>query len=167
MDRRFSRNWRLLEGENVARGCYHFYEVGADPKGQARHFHETIGPLRPHDLSPVVDIETASVPKGQQVDNKTLQKGLKVFLQELEKLTGRTPIIYSGSAFATTHLTDANWEKYPLWVAEYTSRQAPKLPGPWKQKGYAIWQKGHDYQLAKHHLDFDIMQVPLSTLQEQ
>jgi GH25 family lysozyme M1 (1,4-beta-N-acetylmuramidase) len=120
-------------------GAYHFarptLDLGSATR-QADHFLEVIGALTPGDLPPVLDLEqTGHLRPGQVVHWSSM------FLARVKARTGRTPILYTYSAFARDVLEhDAGADvlgAYPLWLARYT-RRTPKPPAPWDR--WAFWQ---------------------------
>src|ERR1700737_3115624 len=66
-DRTFATNWQAMRDAGVIRGAYHFIGLPLDttPRSQwtgdlhrqIDHFLETVGPLAPGDLPPVLDLE--------------------------------------------------------------------------------------------------------------
>lgn len=65
---------------------------------------------------------------------------LKDFLLEVERLTGKVPMIYTSiSKWTAWGSTDAYWLKYPLWVANYNV-SSPAIPKPWTT--WLFWQYG-------------------------
>ena len=62
------------------------------------------------------------------------------WLQEVERLTGRTPIIYTGYYFWRDSVGGpTDFGRYPLWVASWTNAAAPALiPSSWST--WTFWQ---------------------------
>lgn len=133
VDRRFQENWAGAKAAGVLRGAYHFFRPGVDAKDQARHFATTVGELEARDLPPVLDLEVRD-----GVSNETLVKGVHTWLQEVERLTGRRPIIYTGPSFWDTHIAEGGnpppWSQhYSLWIANY------QVPKPFLPAGFLTW----------------------------
>jgi hypothetical protein len=60
------------------------------------------------------------------------------FLDEIERLTGKKPIIYTSPGFWESELGDTSmFAEYPLWVAHYGTT-SPRIPGGWSR--YTFWQ---------------------------
>jgi hypothetical protein len=63
------------------------------------------------------------------------------YLQELidrVKEEGITPMIATSGNTWPAHDSDFfDWEKYPLWIADYSSVENPQVPAPWKQ--WTFW----------------------------
>lgn len=119
----------------ILTGAYHFFRPLANPKKQAEHFFKTVGPYQYQDLPMVLDLETTdNVPKSQILD-LALQ-----FLNHLELLSSRIPIVYTGPYYFDS-IRYASMEKfftrYPLWLAHYGTR-CPLVPEPWT--AWAFWQ---------------------------
>jgi lysozyme len=83
------------------------------------------------DLPPALDIENGGNPQGVGYAAVTS------CLTHIEKLFGRTPMIYSSSAILGG-LARPGWERYPLWLAHYTTEDKISIPKPWTK--WTIWQ---------------------------
>ena len=135
VDTMFTTYWNDLEKENFIKGAYHFYSSDDDPVEQARWF---VGNVKnfSHSLPPVLDIER----KGHKhITPETFEKGVLTCLEEIEKLSGKKPIIYSSPKFADTYLFDKKFENYFLWIADYEVAQ-PQVPNCWNAVGWHFWQ---------------------------
>ncbi len=131
-DPTFKTNWAAAKNAGLVRGAYHFFRANVDGKAQAKHFASVIGTLGKQDLPPVLDLETQD-----GVSDATVISRAKAFLTELESLTGKTPIIYSGYFF-TSLGSPSGFAKYPLWVANW-GVSCPNIPnGGWKK--WTFWQ---------------------------
>ena len=109
-------------------GAYHYYKPTIDPIEQARHFCKHIK----GDLSPVLDIEDP------YIDRIKLIRELGLFLDYVEKETGKIPIIYTGYSYIKDMNLPNYFSRYPLWLAWYTTADRVKAPLPWKNWTY--WQ---------------------------
>lgn len=157
VDPDFKNNMNTIKSKQVLCGAYHFYHTNLDPEQQAIHFWNTIGTFKDEiHLAPVVDIEDGSMPKGTKANATKIQQDLKTFLNKLEQLCGRQPMIYTGYDFGAAYLTDKAFEQYALWLAEYTGANEPKVPATWQGKGYKIWQKKDNYTIHSTQNDFDV-----------
>jgi lysozyme len=130
VDPDYAHNVAAARAAGLVVGTYHFYETDDDPSAQFGNFRQHAD-VKPGDLPPVVDIEVLA--KGSRPD---LADDLKSFLAQLEQAYGVKPILYSGVSFANEYL--AGFSAYPLWVAEYTSASAPKVPTGWAT--WTFWQ---------------------------
>lgn len=137
---------------------------GRSPEEQARRLYADCD--HSTDMPPVLDLEWPPQYEREKGTSKILDKwkhwnidapfiaewGLRC-LAELERLFGRTPIVYTYPHFWKS-LGDAGksleWSKYPLWIANYTHLSEglppvgskPIVPAPWKD--WTIWQFSAD-----------------------
>ncbi len=109
-------------------GLYHFLSVGdVNPLTQARHFVSTIKDITADWL--VCDVEEHS-------DNVSMVVShTREWLQEVESLTQKRPLIYTYLDYANTVLGNSftNW---PLWIAQYGAREPSKTAWP----TWVCWQ---------------------------
>lgn len=160
VDPSFAAHWKALAEKGLVRGAYHFYRADLDPKAQMHGFVQRVGPPGPKDLPVAVDLEAASfaaVPA--HVDPRVVVEGLLDALAALERLGGRTPVVYTNLETGERWLTDARFSRYPLWIADWSSREAPRLPSAWRERGHLIWQRTDRYALPAAGglaLDLDI-----------
>jgi len=145
-DPMFADNMRGAGEAGIVAGTYHFFQPRCDPLAQARHYVATLqelGGSRPT-LPPCIDLETPGLGKSG------LNQAVRVFLDEVFKLTGRTGMLYTSPGFwnsympvpilSSSHLVHSgvDWAaEYPLWLAHYTSGW-PYQVYPWA--GWAFWQ---------------------------
>ncbi len=128
-DPHFKSNWAEAGKRDIQRGAYHFFRSSRDGAIQARHFIETVGPLRHADLPPVLDIET--IHRG--CTNKLLNERALQWLKEVGNHYGRNPIVYTSDSFARDILSDEIKKNYPIWIAHYDT------PLPYFM-GWTYWQ---------------------------
>ena len=136
VDSQFHRNHRLAKRHGIRTGFYHYVTARsvAEARRQARFFARTIEPYR-YDLRPVMDFESFGSLTHAEINRVAL-----TYLQELERLTGYRPVIYSDSSNAENTFTDQRLSDYPLWVAAYgVDRPAT---GQWST--YDGWQFADD-----------------------
>lgn len=156
IDPDFDTNWQIIRNKKCILGAYHFYRTDDDPVKQAQHFLSTIDAKGKTDMVPIVDIEQESIPAGSAIDYPALQKNLLSFLTSVEEKCNCTPMIYTNGGFANEYLLNRTFNKYPLWLAAYTTSPSPPVPYAWRERGYKIWQKRNSYQLDSHVFDFDV-----------
>jgi GH25 family lysozyme M1 (1,4-beta-N-acetylmuramidase) len=134
-DPTFDVNWKGMKDAGIARSAYHFFKPALDGKKQAAWFAGVV--KEPGDLPLVLDIET-----DDGLDKASLLRSTEAFLAELERLTGRKPIIYTGPGFWNSRLAwpapPAWTNDYILWVAHYTQNPQPMVPKGWTT--WTIWQ---------------------------
>lgn len=115
-------------------GSYHYARPASDPRAQAATYAAQIALVPNHSLPPVLDLEVSEGKNPQQLIAWT-----RAFTDELERLTGRTPMIYTYRYFWYDHMANTNqFSEYPLWLAAYQA-QAPAPVGGWSK--LAFWQR--------------------------
>ena len=129
----FKKDWAGTRQAGVLRGSYHFLVPADDPTAQADQFLATTGTLQPDDLPPVLDWETAD----PTVTSEQLVSRAQVWLDRVQKSTGRTPIIYTNPSYWQQLGSPAGFDRYPLFIADYDV-QCPRVPLPWKM--WTFWQ---------------------------
>ncbi|MCV9947789.1 GH25 family lysozyme [Paenibacillus sp. BT-177] len=145
VDPTFTANAKGARAAGVLLGAYHFVDATSvdAAKAEARHFAEVleqVGGGKTLDLPPVMDYEN-----NPSKLSKTLISAVALaFLLELERLTGRKPIIYTGNAFAGNF--NASLGGYPLWIARYSETRVPSDTVTWKR--WDIWQYSDSGKVA-------------------
>lgn len=148
-DGKFSHFWNsigaLPNSKKISRGPYHFLSAlrTSDPELQAERFVAYVnlhGGLKDDDLPPVMDLEWDY--GGGTVDrwsaltpSQIVTKALK-FLQRVEALTGRIPMIYTTKAWWRERgIPDSEFTKfarYKLWIPDYSNatlqNESPRGP---------------------------------------
>lgn len=115
-------------------GTYHYARPAGDARAQAAHYAATLAAAPSHSLPPVLDIEV-----DEGLDPVQLQHWVRDFLAETERLTGRTPMIYTYRYFWREHLADTSaFTDHPLWLAAYQN-EVPETVGGWNQ--LTFWQR--------------------------
>ncbi|MBI2257464.1 MAG: glycoside hydrolase family 25 protein [Flavobacteriia bacterium] len=114
VDREWKKNRVWLLKNNKNHGAYHFFLPDEDPLLQAKHF-LSLWKKQDGDLPPVLDIEI------EAKDLKVLYKNMTVWLNEVEKISGMRPIIYTSLNFYEEkfHSTFMN---YKFWIAAYSRK---------------------------------------------
>ena len=100
-------------------GFYHFFRCNVDAKAQAQYFVNYIQG-KSYDVKLVLDIEST---EGQS--KSTITNMARTFLEEVQRLTGTQPMIYTYTSFANSYL-DSSLACYPKWIAQYS----PLNPNP-------------------------------------
>ncbi len=135
VDQQLEKNIKGAIENSIYWGAYHYFRTHIDPVVQAKIFCGTVGPFI--SLPPVIELEFART-RGERLNYK-----VKLFLDEVESITGRRPIIYTSSGFWRSYMcyekqAHADWAReYPLWAAQYTSLW-PTALYPWA--GWDFWQ---------------------------
>jgi len=133
----FGSDWKQAKDAGIYRGAYHFARPSAgSAAAQARYFVASTGNRLQGvgALPPVLDLESSG---GLGVAK--LRTWTRNWLETVESLTGRTPIIYTGPYFWETAMGNSTgFHAYPLWVAHYGVTQ-PRVPGGWPR--WTFWQR--------------------------
>jgi len=158
------QHWEGAGQEGLYRGPYHFWRYsGGSPKAQAEHFYNTWKKACAEfeneaklELPPVADYEDMYAPK---FDASTRDR-FKDFLDEVERLFGVKPIVYTAKWYTSSWVGDCSFlNEYILWVADYTYNPQGypnRLPA-----GMAYWRfwqysdKGEIAGVAENDEDLD------------
>lgn len=146
IDSKFYQNWLRAHQEGITCGAYHFFRPELSAQKQADHFISIVN-LKSGDLPPVLDIEETN-----GVSKAAIQKGVKDWLDIIERHYGVTPILYTGAVFYKNYL-GKKFDKYPLWVAHYHSGNSPRIGRKWH-----FWQHSEEGNIngVKHKVDFNV-----------
>lgn len=129
----FSREWAAARRAGMITGAYHYADPGGSALEQARRIVSVVGTTREaNNLGIVLDLESTG-----GLGPTRLARWARTFLGEVERLTGRVPILYTGPNFWKTKVRSTSFGAYPLWVAHYTDRTPGPLPG-WDR--WTFWQ---------------------------
>lgn len=154
LDPDFKNNWKAIDEKGFTRGAYHFYHCNDDPIKQATHFVSNVGSFDAEDFPPIVDFEEASV--SSSCARSSITSNLLAFLKAVEQQTGRKPLIYTDNNTGGQYLDNAAFADYALFIADYKRTGPPSLPGVWKNKQWALWQKSESYEVDAIVTDFDM-----------
>jgi lysozyme len=126
-DTRWQENRTTLNNMGIRNGAYHFFDPKSPPRPQVEHFlnhykHRDI------DLPPMLDVET------EGFSDSDLIAKMKIWLTEVERITGLRPIIYTSYHFFETKFKN-DFEKYNFWIASYSRR-----PNSLEDKRVIHWQ---------------------------
>jgi lysozyme len=127
IDTRWEENRRILNNMGIMNGAYHFFDPKSPPRPQVKHF---LGRWKPRDidLPPMIDVET------EGFTDKDLIAKMKIWLTEIERITGRRPIIYTSYHFFETKFKQ-DFENYNFWIASYSRK-----PHSLEDKRVIYWQ---------------------------
>jgi len=143
-DPRFAENWKNAKDVGLIRGAYHYLDWGLSEITQAKKFVDTMGGDW-GEIPPCLDLEMNPLPYGlnaEQVSGKAWN-----FVKEVEKLTGRIPMIYVGYYYWNSWgSNNLGWARYPLWLPWYATEAWIKIctkggtgaPKPWTD--WTFWQ---------------------------
>jgi len=159
-DGRFSFNWKGAHAARLPKGAYHFMSADVDARAQAEHFISQLNKTGlTTDLAPCLDLEwdysrvghaVKRHSNGRPVDQwdnykpEQIVEKAKVWLETVEKATGKTPIIYTNRAWWRSRIGSAGkpLERYLLWIADYghasVRKDDPRAPRGWS---WHLWQQ--------------------------
>jgi lysozyme len=132
-DTKFAQNWPALKTAGLVRGAYQFFRPNQDAGLQAQMVLDKLaaaGGLKPGDLPPVLDLESAGGLTASAVVAKA-----KAWLAKIEAAIGMKPIVYT-AAFMSD-VIGTNFSGYTLWVANYQTT-CPTMPSGWTD--WHFWQ---------------------------
>ncbi|MGC2234758.1 MAG: GH25 family lysozyme [Pyrinomonadaceae bacterium] len=138
-DDKFPEYWEKSKEYGFIRGAYHFYEPNQDPTQQALFFVNSVD-LERTDLPLILDVENPL--NGSISDAKTFIENLKICLEVIAQKTGRKPIIYTWNNFVRTLDMTENFSEYPLWIADYSNKDEPTVPGNWNKWTFRQFSDG-------------------------
>ncbi|MEP7089492.1 MAG: glycoside hydrolase family 25 protein [Nocardioidaceae bacterium] len=138
-------NWVGATRQGIYRSAYHFARpstASGSAAAQARFFVSKVGSFRHRgDLPPVLDLEASG-----GLGSASLRSWVSTWLTTVERITGRTPIIYCSPSFWEDHLGNSTaFHHYPLWVAHY-GVSSPRVPGGWPT--WTFWQRTSSGRVA-------------------
>lgn len=140
----------------IMKGVFHYYRLSSlDANAQFQNFLQSIYYTKQQfEMPPMLDIEPLQAEyegtrKAQLIAQRdTIIKNLKQFLSNLEQQTRKRPIIYTTRSVWNDFLGNpSGFEKYPLWVADYSGSEDPKMPTTWQN--YTIWQYTENGEIAR------------------
>jgi GH25 family lysozyme M1 (1,4-beta-N-acetylmuramidase) len=135
----FAGDWSGIASAGLYRGAYHYARPAlplSTAQAQARYFVSRTGSMGgPLDLPPMFDLEET----GGLSPNDLVAWSL-TWLQEVEALTGRRPVVYTGYFFWKDQLASTTaLSGYRLWLPSYTSKPVPTyVPSAWGT--WTFWQ---------------------------
>lgn len=135
VDKMFLENVKGAKAAGLLIGAYHYLDNSVTAvdaaKAAAKMFCNAIQSAGvKFDLPPVLDYESKS--SGLSAAGTTAVA--KAFLEDIERLTGVMPILYTYPAFIGNF---SGLSKYPLWIARY-STQTPADASGWRR--WEFWQ---------------------------
>jgi lysozyme len=134
VDTKWKRNRKMLTQLGILHGAYHFFDGKSPPKDQVKHFLQHWD-HRDMDLAPMLDVET------EGFSDSDLIAKMKIWLEEVEKLTGHRPIIYCSLNYFETKFK-RHFKDYHFWIAAYS-----QVPESLNDKRVLYWQFSEKGQL--------------------
>lgn len=170
-DPKFKEYFKRLEQLKILRGGYHFFRMmNEDINGQINNFLDSgINYRAKGVLPPVLDIEPSNDEWKNYAEltrNKVaIVRRIKKWLTEVEKKTGKKPIVYTSKQIWDNILkAPAGFSQYPLWLANYNDGiNKPPLPLGWSD--YALWQYTDEGIIGgKSGFDINRLNMPFKDL---
>lgn len=118
-DKCLDQHYNGCKAQGMKVGFYHFFRCDKNATEQARFFMNCIQG-KTYDVKLVLDIES-----NEGKNKATVTAMAREFLQEVQRLTGTEPMIYTYTGFANSYL-DSSLACYPVWIAHYS----PLNPNP-------------------------------------
>lgn len=153
----FVGDFKAIRDAGMVRGAYHYGLPSlpmANAVRDARFFVSRTGSLRETGtLPPVLDMENSG-----GLSPADLKVWTQTWLDTVEGLTGRKPIIYTYPYFWKTAMANTTaFTGYPLWLANYVDGEPTRpLPGGWDT--YTFWQysqSGRSPGIARANVDLN------------
>jgi lysozyme len=135
----FRRDWDGARNAAVLVGPYHYARprrpVGASAEADARAFvtSVTAASARTGAIPPVLDLEETG-----GLGARDIAAWAQRWLDSVEALSGRTPVLYTGLWYWNAYLDGAgDLARHPLWIARYSDTPG-LIPGGWRT--WSFWQ---------------------------
>lgn len=138
LDPNFNRNWRGAKAAGIPRGAYHFVYWCRPAHEQAQWFVQHI-PNDPDALPPVLDLEwnghSRTCPR--KVSKPLALEKIRLMLDELERHTGKRPIIYTDITFHKDILEgESEFDRYPFWLRSVAAEPQER----YTDRRWTFWQ---------------------------
>ena len=142
----FPVHWAGAQQTGLLRGAYHLFVPDLDPYKQADLFLATLaGDFG--ELPPVLILESRS---DKPTRDQSVFSLAKSWLDQVEKITGRKPLIYSSGQFLREHKPTPDWAKeYPLWIAQFPGQTVTEDDRPQQPEGWLDWSFWHYSDLGR------------------
>lgn len=125
LDPTFGTNYAGIRAAGMIRGAYQFFRPTHDAVAQADIVIAAIGALGSGDLAPMLDVEVTDGASPAQMN-----AAIHAWVDRIQSVTGRHPLIYTGSYFWDGNVGTADFASYPLVLPAY-GPVCPRLPAPW------------------------------------
>jgi lysozyme len=138
IDPRFRANWEGAKAAGIPHGAYHFVYWCRPAHEQAQWFVQHI-PVEANALPPVLDVEwnghSRTCPR--KVPAETAREKMRLMLAELERHTGKTPIIYTDITFHKDVIEGTTeFDRYPFWIRSTAARPEER----YRDRPWEFWQ---------------------------
>ncbi len=136
----FASDWSASGAAGLYRGAYHYARPAlplSTAVDQARYFVSRTGSMTgPADIGGVLDLEETC-----GLGQADLANWTRTWLGEVQRLTGKAPIVYTGAPFWQTYVgnpTDIG-ASYRLWLPSYPSNPDSTTFRPTVPTGWSTW----------------------------
>lgn len=141
LDDKYTFHRRDAEVAGLLTGFYHYFVWDLDGGLQADHFYNAVGGDF-GGLPPVVDVEPRESDTPEVVDKGRSTLNLVGFINRLQYLTGKLPVIYTSQNAWRRMTTEPEWiRNYLLFVADYDA--------PLQLPAHAAFAWMHQYRVAE------------------
>ena len=115
----FRQDYQQAKKHNIHVGAYHFFSLSTTPQAQADYFLKN-SIISKSDFPPVLDVEPTEA-QIESIGDEELMRRIKVWMQIVERRTGKLPILYVNQSFIFKHMANATdiKQKYNVWIARY------------------------------------------------
>jgi lysozyme len=125
-DPEFHDNLDGARAAGIHTGVYQYFEPDEDPVAQANLLLDSMGPLLPGDLPPMIDVESTAGQSPAAVAN-----AVQAWIDHVEGALGVKPIIYSGYYFWNDNVGSDAFGEYPLMLPWYGVDCPGGVPTGW------------------------------------
>ncbi|MGZ3912078.1 MAG: glycoside hydrolase family 25 protein, partial [Flavisolibacter sp.] len=142
-DPNFLVNWQKAKDAGLLRGAYHYLDYTKSGIEQANYFADLLQ-SDPGELPPVIDYELRRTDNDPSAAIGFLRECLDQLVSRselFENSNNKRPMIYTGPGFWMEYGDQTKrdyWIQFPLWNANWTSSNTPKIPSPWTM--WHFWQ---------------------------
>ncbi|HVX82697.1 MAG: glycoside hydrolase family 25 protein [Devosia sp.] len=135
VDPNFSQNWARARAAGLPRAAYHFMYWCSYASEQAKWFRKNV-PNDPDALPPVLDVEWNNQSAcGKRLDRDAAFAKVKYMLDEMERYTGKLPIIYTDMNFHREVLAGRNLPN-TFWLRSVAAEPDARYDGD----SFTFWQ---------------------------
>jgi lysozyme len=135
VDPNFAQNWAHARAAGLPRAAYHFMYWCSFASEQARWFRKNV-PNDPDALPPILDVEWNNHSScGKRLDRDEAFAKVKLMLDELERYTGKLPIIYTDMNFHREVLAGRNLPN-TFWLRSVAAEPDDRYSGD----SFTFWQ---------------------------
>ena len=115
----FRQDYQQAKKHNIHVGAYHFFSLTTTPQAQADYFLKN-SIIASSDFPPVLDVEPTEA-QIESIGDEELMRRIKIWMEIVERRTGKRPILYVNQMFIFKHMTNATdiKQKYNVWIARY------------------------------------------------